>query len=254
MQKHSRLGAGVVIAAAVLAGCATTPAPAPSRSSQAAPETPTPSPTPTPTRPALDELALDPGGLGYIRLGSPVPEVDPALAIVEWDGTACQWEGQPAEGEPFAGYWRSVDPADTTLPFPADRDPYLLLTEWGVREGPVTSVRVYRGVTTAEGVGPGSTRGDLIAAYGGSLHLADDRGSTTVYTVTEGTGRIVFEVAKSDGYGSWEPQLIDKVLWMWAESSERELRSIAATDAAGPAWAPSGRGAVGSDVAGSRSV
>ncbi len=179
---------------------------------------------------------LEPGGLGDIRVGAPVPAVDPDPAIVRWDGTACQWEGQPAEGEPFAGYWRPVEPADTTQAPPADRDPYLLLTEWGMREGAVLSVRVHRGVTTAAGVGPGSTRAELLAAYGGSLHLADDRGITTLYTLTEGSDRIVFEVADDDGYGSWEPRLVDTVLWMWAEASERELRAIAATDAAGPCF------------------
>ncbi|MFT4285584.1 MAG: hypothetical protein QM598_12190 [Protaetiibacter sp.] len=226
------LAVPLVIAALALSACAADPEPAASTPPPAASRAP--SPTPTPTRPALDELVLEPGGLGYIRIGSPVPEVDPALAIVEWDGTACQWDGYPAEGEPYVGYWRSVYPADSTANWPDNQDPYFLLTHGGLVGGAVTLIQAHWGVTTAEGIGPGSTRAALIAAYGSALQASDHGSITTLYSLTEGSHRIVFEVADDTGDGYWEPRFVDQVMWMWAESDDRALYGIAGSDTGGP--------------------
>lgn len=226
------LAVPLVVAALALSACASDPEPVTSTPPPAASQTP--SPTPTPTRPALDELVLEPGGLGYIRIGSPVPEVDPALAIVEWDGTACQWEGHPAEGEPYAGYWRSVYPADPTASWPGNWDPYFLVTEDGLEGAPVVVIQAHRGVTTGKGIGPGSTRADLLAAYGTALQASDYSNITTLYALIEGTNRIVFEVADDTDDGYWEPQFVDQVMWMWAESNDRALYGIAGGDTGGP--------------------
>ncbi|MFT4285574.1 MAG: hypothetical protein QM598_12140, partial [Protaetiibacter sp.] len=101
------LAVPLVVAALALSACASDPEPAGSTPPPAASQTP--SPTPTPTRPALDELVLTPEGLGDIRIGQPVPDADPALAIVTWNARGCE-DTWAAEQNPAVGYWQSVAP------------------------------------------------------------------------------------------------------------------------------------------------
>ncbi len=219
-----------MLAAVALSGCAVgidvprTEAPTPS-------STPTPTPTPDPTRPALDEIVLAPSGIADVVIGAPVPAGDPALQPYVWDGTACADTGIP-EGDPFAGYWHAADPGDAGVA--GNPHPFVLITADGTREGPVVAVHVWNTVRTATGIGVGSTRDQLEAAYPG-LPMTDGPLSD-VYELSENGNRITFEVADDSpqGGGYWEPALNETVLWMWAEVDQGGPYGIAGSDAGTP--------------------
>lgn len=168
--------AGIVVL--MLAGCS--PAPPTAAPSTSATPTPTatapsPTPTPTPTRPALDELVLSPGGFEQLPLGVDLTTIDPAVAIVE---------SMPLECDPATLSWNPVADA-----FPRDadgHDPFWVAADGGSR---LIGIQVvWSGeIKTAEGIGIGSTRAQLLDAYPGiEVALSDQRGD--VYVVRDSRG------------------------------------------------------------------
>lgn len=170
--------AGLVILA--LAGCAAAPpAAAPSSSATPSPTsaaTPsrTPTPTPIPTRPALDELVLSPGGFEQLPLGVDLTTIDPSVAIVE---------SEPLECDPTTRSWHPVESA-----FPTDANghpPFWV----AAHDSLLTGIQVVWSaeITTAEGIGIGSTRQQVLDAYPGiQIALSDQRGD--VYVVRDDRG------------------------------------------------------------------
>ncbi|WP_210413810.1 hypothetical protein [Protaetiibacter larvae] len=232
MPTLARLGALALAAALALSACAPTPAPAPSAAPSGTPSaSPEETPTPTPTRPPLAELVLTPQGIGEVRIGEPVPGTDPALAIVTWNATGCADSGI-AEGEPWAGYWQSTEagsPHEYGPPFA-----FFLTTEGGVEHAPVAAVRVLSDVRTAAGIGIGSTRAEVEAAYPTPTATINHFDISTVYVLEEGDRRISIEVAEEDTGGYWPPEQAGRVLFMWAGSTEHEAGGIAGGDGGGP--------------------
>jgi hypothetical protein len=175
---------------------------------------------------------LTPAGIADVLIGSPVPQGDVSLQPYVWDPAACGTD--LPQGEPYAGYWRSVE-MGTSGPYGNPRA-FVFTTVGGVQGGEVVAVHVWNTVLTAEGVGPGSTRAELEAAYPGIAPAHEVFGYSDIYVVADAGNRILFEVAddSAQGGGYWEPGLNDTVLWMWAEADAGTPYGIAATDAGSP--------------------
>lgn len=187
-----KAGASGILAIAVLAAClgcaAVQPMPRPAEESAL----PTPSAAapsePAPALPALEELTLTPGGLGTLRVGHPV-DVHPSDGMVVWDPDGCDGHGQ----------WRANYPAPEPQDVYYGDAPFEIVTIEG-RDSAIAGIRVLsKKLLTAEGIGMGSTREELVAAYPG-IPLAADGGLSEVYVLDGAGGQIHFEVRKDDAY------------------------------------------------------
>ena len=146
----TRAGAVALAAAAVvaLAGCT-----APTGTDGSSPTPTAASPTGKPT---LSQLVASPDGLGYLSVGSPVPNRPSGTAIVRYNATKCtsKAEGVTATS-PGAGAWVPTYPTSliwsgSGLPFDvgatrASTDPIGVIEIWTPE------------IKTAKGVGAGST-------------------------------------------------------------------------------------------------
>lgn len=170
------LSALVVI---VLAGCAPaaptadpSPTAKPTASATSRP-IPTATPTPTPTRPALGELVLTPGGFDQLPLGVDPSTIDPAIAIIS---------SSPLECDASVLAW------STDAVWPPDESGHRPFSV-AVRDGLVRGIQVVwtPEIKTAQGIGVGSTRQDVLDAYPGiPVALSDARGD--VYIVQDDRG------------------------------------------------------------------
>jgi hypothetical protein len=226
---HSAAPARVLVLAvtatllATLAGCSVTePVPTAAPSTPAA--APTVEETAEPTRPALDELVISPEGIADLRVGHPVPLANPELLLVTWNPTGCIDPDDPfeedVEGEPWAGRWESVHRgSDGAWPF------------WVVTDGTQNGVIQFIGsanVPTDRGIRVGSTRADVEAAYPGLSPFHGEFSLADLYIVDAGASRLVIEVVSD---ATWYPEMIDRVLVMYTESTSYPPSSIAGSDA-----------------------
>ncbi len=184
--------AAVVIASIlVLAGCASTtdPSAAPTRSAATSPvASPSVTPTPTPTKSSLAELVLEPGGLGALRIGSPVPDTGPAeLAIVHWNPTHCE------DVPDYGGAWEPAYPIDPNGAF-GETVPFAVGTTDGGRTAPVIAIQTFSPqLRTATGIQVGSTVAELKAAYPAGFATRTHGLYTDTYAVDGPGGRLLFE-------------------------------------------------------------
>lgn len=184
------IGAGLAI---LLAGCApsdpTPQASSPQTSSPQAEPSASPSrtPTPAPAPATVADLVIAPEGLSPILLGD-APE---ASGLMSYDPAWCTPAEDPgmygyAPGEPAAGRWyQSFDPSpDTRLAFGI-----------GVNDGTISYFDIRsESLRTAKGIGVGSTLEELTAAYP-DLKSQPPGALSTIFYITNDTGRISFEVA-----------------------------------------------------------
>jgi hypothetical protein len=163
--------------------------------------TPTPTPTPTPTKPTLDSLVASPDGLGSLVIGQPVPAVPPTIALAVFNSDHCNRPGEAGD----AG-WDSTYPnksfSMTTKPVTATGKVSLIL---------INTTRI----ATASGIRKGSTRAQVVAAYGASARIVH-AGASDIYVVKGAHGQIAFDVARQVTFGSkktpyWSTKEVDHV-------------------------------------------
>jgi hypothetical protein len=194
------------------------PAPA-SSSPSVAPVTESATPTPTPTKPPLDTLVVSPQGIDTVLLGSPVATEPASTAIVAYDDDHCPVWG--AVGQPGVGLW---------LPnYPEASDSFTVRTEGGVKNGIVTSLRVWSPeITTEAGIHIDSTLAEVKAAYpqpSNLIHAA----LTDIFVIDGGTGRMDIEVGRAAG-GELTKDDIGKVLYLSVQPRSLKVASIANVD------------------------
>jgi len=200
----------VVVSGFLLAGCAVTE-PTPVTDPPAASETP----TPEPTKPALGELVLSPDGLGPLVIGAAPPVADPALDVLIYDEDYCA----DVDGAPSAGKWiPNYEPALSEQ----SPEPFSVY----VPEDAVSQIAIGSAdIVTAEGVGLGSTRDEVIAAYPDAA--VTELLGTDLYVVTGENGRLVFEV----GAPGQTDYAVDEVVFVRVLNLTDELHGWAYTDA-----------------------
>ena len=228
--KSRLLVATTIVGLLVLTGCTSTlkatdaasPSAPASSSPSVAPVTPvipSATPTPTPTKPALDTLVVSPQGIDTVLLGSPVTTEPSSTAIVAYDDDYCPVWG--AVGQPGVGLW---------LPnYPKASDAFTVRTEGRVKDGIVTSLRVWSPkITTEAGIHIDSTLAEVKAAYPQPSYLIH-AALTDVYVIDKGTGRMVIEVGRAAG-GELTKADIGKVLYLGVQPRSLKVTSIANVD------------------------
>lgn len=229
---HRRIAApiGLVVAAVIVLTACT---PVQHQSAPTAPGAPTGSPTGSAAaRPVLDDLVLGPSGLGPLHVGSAVPVAAEGTAVVSWNATACvSTDLGITVTDPRAGVWQARYP-DIQQP-DGNVAPFIVVTSDGGRTSPISAIRVWGGgIHTAKGIHVGSTRADVLAAYGSSAKTVHG-GLSDVFILTGPTGSLSIEVATqySDGGSNyWPDDQVDTVLWMATTAPAIDPGPIAGTD------------------------
>lgn len=193
--------------------------------------------TPTPdanTPPDLSSLTLTTEGLGSLVVGSPVPDQESPASLVTWDADYCA--GLPTPDGNWAGAFVPVYP-QAESPALGERDAFVTVTAEGNTTSRIMLLRVQTPeVLTAENIGVGSTREELLAAYPSFDATTTEQISDT-YAVDGDAGRLVFEVAKKTSApfeNYWEPELIDTVLWVSVFPIETPPVAVAGGDGGSP--------------------
>jgi hypothetical protein len=209
------IAAGVVL---VLSGCAG-PTPGPTAAPDPV-ETATPTPTPDPVPPLLEELVLTTEGLGTLVFGT-VADSDPATRMIYLDPEACVFEGGPAPGDPGAASWVPIDA------YGASGD-----QTFGVNvqaDGTVDRVDLFNGtIPTDRGVRIGDSRADALAAYPDAE--ISHEWATDVLVLPGVAGNIHIEIAHNDSVGYWQPDQVDRVLFIRGVEATSPGFSVAGSD------------------------
>lgn len=246
-----RAVSGAALAVVLLmAGCASAPEPEPSPSTSPSTNLPTSPPTSTspsssssatpspatggPTPPPLSSLTLTTEGLGTLVVGSPVPDQDSSASIVTWDADYCG--SLPTPDGNYAGAFIPLYPKVDSSSL-GEREVFVVVTTEGNDLSPVSSIRVLTPeVLTAENIGVGSSRAELLEAYPRFDRVTKDHLSDT-YSIEGENGQLVFEVAKDtvdpvENY--WDEDIVDTVIWITALPAGTPLHALAGGDGGGP--------------------
>jgi hypothetical protein len=200
------VGVGLLAIVAVLgvAGCASPVSRAPQSAAPVA------TPTPVPTKPSLDQLTIDPDGIGPLRIGQPVPTLLAALSPVTWDASKCYEAGvSPAVGTPGVGAWL---PSYPDVAFEGGLDSvFSLYTVGDVQTGNIKSLWSWTSdLKTSKGISVDSSLANLQAAYP-HFDAIIPSGAVTVYAVDGSVGQMLFEVATQSTEMDWSTDQLGTV-------------------------------------------
>ena len=182
--------AALILGSLLLTGCAGAPQ-GPPTAAFSPPTTPSANETSEPAKPALEDLVIEPEGLGPLRIGEAPPVTDPALDILVFDPDGCKFAPDGSAEVPESsdyGIWVSnygVDPS-TNLP-----GPFGVFVDGGV----VNTIGIYdQTLTTAAGAHLGMTRDELLAAYPTALELETLNYGVDNYRLRGIAGDVVFSL------------------------------------------------------------
>ncbi len=180
--------------------------------------TATPTSEPPTAKPELSELVIGPEGLGPLVIGAAPPSFGPDLDVLVFVDDYCA--AAYADGyasEP--GLW--VENYPEALAGDADRS----FGVW-VSDGVLEEITVYKpGILTDRGIGVGSTRDEVLAAYpeGFSSNYLPVW-TNSVYAVDGKTGHLLIEVATPD------VPLADTVISLTVAPVGKPITSTTGTD------------------------
>ena len=154
-------------------------------------ETPEPTETADPAaKPRLEDLMLSSDGLGLIRVGEAYVSADPVTDVLTWDETWCDFDASAVD---HPG-WKANDYSGLT--FSVFQGAEKTVTS------PIAEIAVYSQLPrTADGVGVGSTREEILAAYGSSIVELPYSGGG--YALRGATSQLVFWFDESEPGGAW---------------------------------------------------
>ena len=212
----ARAVAPMVIVGFLLSGCAQD-APAPVADPPASPSAT--APAPAPTQPALGELVLSPKGLNSIVIGEAPVVTDPALDVLIFDPDYCQSYVDSGDLEEAGKWIPNYEPAlseESSEPFS------VFVKDDVVKQLAVDSSEI----VTAEGVGLGSSRAEVLAAYPDAEVV--EVYNTDLIVIAGEHGRLIFEV----GNEGQDEYAVDEVVFLRVINLTDELYG----------WANSGSG------------
>lgn len=157
-------------------------------------ETPAPTEDPPPTGPpAIADLVIRPDGIGPRVIGTDTGLVDDESSIVHFVEAYCEGVEYDAGGSPDGASDDARLPAEAYFLQP--EDPTKSVFSLGVVDGTVVGVDVIgtSPITTEEGIAPGSSLDEFLAAHPEAA-LALDGPISDVYEVRDGENTLVFEV------------------------------------------------------------
>lgn len=189
----------------------------------------TATPAPAPTKPEISQLVLTPDGLGYVKIGQPIPPESGATAIVAYNPTACA-DSNPdvirAPGSPGAGGWFSTYIGERFQNFEVVTDN---LSETGA----VNAIDVYSpAISTEKGIHAESMLAEVKRAYP-AIDMVVHTWSSDIYVEDGASGRLLIEVASNDRNEAWTDAERDRVLWIRVIKLSTEPYSVVGTDTSG---------------------
>lgn len=168
-------------------------------------------------RPALDALVIRPDGLGPLTLGLP-HDSNPGAAMIAYDPDYCTTLGAI---EDFPGRWRAHPDYRGVHAEGYPQDAFSV-SGWEASGQVVDAIEVHlAGPRTAEGIGVGSTRDDLFAAY---PDLEGPGTTSTVWWLDGTEGTIAFEFPSDDA----DPAVRDRVgvIRVLAPGTDPQFRTL----------------------------
>jgi hypothetical protein len=220
--------AAVVLTTAMLSGCSTQPPTSPTTAE--ANETSTPAPAPT--KPALADLIVTPEGIGDVIVGEPPRSENAETALLTFVEGYCQ----PAIDELIELY--GSEPGLSPDKWVANFEPALS----GQSDSPFAVSVVDDAINlivindpalqTGEGVGLGSTRAELLAAYpNATLEPGSIANTSELYVVEGEHSRIEMEISLTNEVVGLENAALNTVWSFRVNNDKYEPTSWAGIDA-----------------------